>query len=79
MYISLDCTLEELKQIIRDIEEVSDRKSKIIEDMKHMIKDQTAELKELRSKVDRVAIGFPSYPNVDIKSDDITSVFKDPF
>lgn len=77
MYFSFDCTLEELRQIIKDIEEISDRKNKIIEDMKLMIKDQSAELKELRSKVDRASIGFPTYPKITLKNDDITAVFED--
>ena len=76
MYFSFDCTLEELRQIIKDIEEMSDRKSKIIEDMRLMIEDQSVELKELRSKVDRAFIGFPVYPNTTLKNDDITTMFE---
>lgn len=73
MYFSFDCTLEELRQIIKDIEEMSDRKNKIIEDVRLMIKDHSEELKELRSKVDRASIGFPIYPSISINDGGITT------
>ena len=76
MYFSFDCTLEELRQIIKDIEEMSDRKNKIIEDMKLTIKDQSAELKELHSKVDHASIGFPIYPSITL-NDNVTTTFED--
>lgn len=73
MYFSFDCTLEELRQIIKDIEEMSDRKNKIIEDVRLMIKDHREELKELHSKVDHASIGFPIYPSISINDGSITT------
>ena len=59
MYISLDCTNEELRAIINDLAEVSDHRKKLIDDMAQIIKMQKETIDNLRLLNKSVA-GIPN-------------------